>query len=102
MAVDGLTALAFGKLFDRLGVAVLALATVLAIAALPLGFLGGFPSAVASILCWGAAMGAQDACLRAGIARVVSMNRRGRAFGIFNGVYRHDVVRRQRRDGRSV
>ena len=87
MAVDGLTALAFGKLFDRLGVAVLALATVLAIAALPLGFLGGFPSAVASILCWGAAMGAQDACLRAGIARVVSMNKRGRAFGIFNGVY---------------
>ncbi len=87
MAVDGLTALAFGKLFDRLGVAVLAVAALLGIAALPLGFLGGFPSAVASILCWGAAMGAQDACLRAGIARVVSMDRRGRAFGIFNGVY---------------
>ncbi len=87
MAVDGLTALAFGKLFDRLGVAVLVLASMLAIAALPLGFLGGFSGALASILCWGAAMGAQDACLRAGIARVVSMNKRGRAFGIFNSIY---------------
>ncbi len=87
MAVDGLTALAFGKLFDRLGVAVLALAALLGIVALPLGFLGGFGGALASILCWGAAMGAQDACLRAGIASVVSMNKRGRAFGIFNSVY---------------
>ena len=87
MAVDGLTALAFGKLFDRIGVAVLVLATVFAVAALPLGFLGGFGWAIASILCWGTAMGAQDACLRAGIARVVSMNKRGRAFGIFNASY---------------
>ena len=69
MAVDGLTALAFGKLFDRVGVAVLALAALLGIAALPLGFLGGTGGAIAAIICWGAAMGAQDACLRAGIAR---------------------------------
>ncbi len=87
MAVDGLTALAFGKLFDRVGVAVLALAALLGIVALPLGFLGGTGGAIAAIICWGAAMGAQDACLRAGIARVVSMNKRGRAFGIFNSVY---------------
>jgi MFS family permease len=87
MAVDGLTALAFGRLFDRAGVTVLVLAAVLAIAALPLGFLGGFGGAIASILLWGSAMGAQDACLRAGIARVVSMNKRGRAFGIFNASY---------------
>ena len=32
-------------------------------------------------------MGVGDACLRAAIARVVSMHKRGRAFGIFNGVY---------------
>jgi uncharacterized membrane protein len=32
-------------------------------------------------------LGAQDACLRAGIAKVVSMNKRGTAFGAFNGVY---------------
>ena len=32
-------------------------------------------------------MGAQDGCLRAGIAQVVSMNKRGGAFGAFNAVY---------------
>jgi uncharacterized membrane protein len=32
-------------------------------------------------------LGAQDACLRSGIAQVVSMNKRGAAFGVFNGIY---------------
>ncbi len=40
-----------------------------------------------SVLCWGAGMGVQDASLRSGIAQVVSMNKRGTAFGAFNGVY---------------
>jgi MFS family permease len=87
MAANGLSALVFGRLFDRHGVAVLAAATLLSVAALPLGFLGGPTAAAGAIVCWGCGMGAQDACLRPGIARVVSMNKRGRAFGIFNGVY---------------
>ena len=57
------------------------------LAALPLGFLGGLRAAVVAVVCWGFGMGAQDACLRPAIAHVVSMNKRGRAFGIFNGVY---------------
>jgi MFS family permease len=87
MAANGLSALVFGRLFDRHGVAVLAAATLLSVTALPLGFLGGPTAAAGAIVCWGCGMGAQDACLRPGIARVVSMNKRGRAFGIFNGVY---------------
>ncbi len=87
MGIDGLSALVFGRLFDRFGVAVLAAGTVLSMAALPLGFLGGLPAAAGAVVCWGCGMGAQDACLRPGIARVVSMNKRGRAFGIFSGVY---------------
>ena len=38
-------------------------------------------------LCWAIGLGVQDASLRAGIAQVVSMNKRGTAFGTFNGVY---------------
>jgi hypothetical protein len=87
MGVDGLSALVFGPLFDRYGVAVLSLGALLSMAALPLGFLGGIGAAGAAIVCWGGAMGALDACLRPGIARAVSMNNRGRAFGIFNGIY---------------
>jgi hypothetical protein len=32
-------------------------------------------------------MGAQDGTLRAGISQVVSMNKRGSAFGAFNAIY---------------
>jgi MFS-type transporter involved in bile tolerance (Atg22 family) len=55
--------------------------------ALPLGFLGGFAGIVAAAACWATGLGAQDASLRSGIAQVVSMNKRGSAFGTFNGVY---------------
>ena len=47
----------------------------------------GPAGAVASVACWATGLGAQDACLRSGIATVVSMNKRGVAFGSFNGVY---------------
>jgi predicted MFS family arabinose efflux permease len=77
----------FGKLFDRFGLAVLSAGILISLAAPPLAFLGGPRAAFAGVACWGAGMGAMDAMLRAGIATVVSMNKRGRAFGWFNAVY---------------
>ena len=87
MAVNGITALVFGRLFDRYGLPVLTGGILVSLLALPLGFLGGEMGAIASVACWATGLGAQDACLRAGIAEVVSMNKRGSAFGAFNGVY---------------
>jgi hypothetical protein len=87
MAVNGLTALLFGRMFDRFGLNALVLGIIVSLFALPLGFLGNTAAAVASIVCWATGLGAQDACLRSAIATVVSMNKRGAAFGIFNGVY---------------
>jgi len=87
MGVTGLTALVLGKLFDRYGIAVLSFGILVSLLALPLGFLGGPAAAVASVACWAAGMGAQDATLRSGISQVVSMNKRGGAFGAFNAVY---------------
>jgi MFS family permease len=87
MGVNGLTALLFGMLFDRFGLKTLVLGIVFSILALPLGFFGGPAGAIASVACWATGLGAQDACLRSGIATVVSMNKRGGAFGAFNGVY---------------
>lgn len=87
MAVTGATALLFGKLFDRYGIIVLVFGTLISLFSLPLGFLGG-PTAIAvGVGCWAVGLGAQDASLRAGIAQVVSMHKRGSAFGAFNGVY---------------
>ena len=87
MAVNGITALIFGRLFDRYGIPVLSFGILASLVALPLGFLGGQAGVIASVACWAAGLGAQDASLRSGIAQVVSMNKRGTAFGAFNGVY---------------
>lgn len=87
MAANGLTAPVFGRLYDRWGLGALAGGILISAAALPLSFLGGFDAAVAGLACWGTGMGAMDAVLRSGIAQVVSMNKRGRAFGYFNGVF---------------
>jgi MFS-type transporter involved in bile tolerance (Atg22 family) len=87
MAVNGLTALFFGRLFDRFGLNTLVFGIFISLIGLPLGFLGGAWGAIASVACWATGLGAQDACLRAGIASVVSMNKRGGAFGAFNGVF---------------
>jgi MFS family permease len=87
MATEGVAAIAFGRLYDRFGIVVLVVGIVLSLAALPLAFLGGANEAMLSVVCWGLGMGAQDATLRSGIARVVSMNKRGTAFGTFNAVF---------------
>jgi MFS family permease len=87
MGVNGITAVIFGKLFDRWGVVALAAGILVSLLALPLGFLGGHAAVFASVGCWATGLGAQDASLRGGIAQVVSMNKRGGAFGAFNGVY---------------
>jgi len=87
MGVNGLSALIFGRLFDKHGIVVLAWGILISMFALPLGFLGGATAAAIAVGCWGLGLGVQDASLRSGIAQLVSMNKRGNAFGTFNAVY---------------
>jgi len=87
MGVVGLTALIFGRLFDRYGIQVIVLGIVLSLLTLPFGFLGGATGVYISVACWAIGLGAQDATLRSGISQVVSMNKRGTAFGAFNAIY---------------
>jgi len=87
MGVEGVAALIIGKLFDRFGIGMLSVGILISLAGLPLGFLGGQSAAIAAVACWAIGMGAQDACLRSGISQVVSMNKRGSAFGALNGVF---------------
>ena len=87
MGVNGLAALVFGRLFDRYGIPVLTCGIAVSLLALPLGFLGGSAAAIGGVACWAVGLGAQDGCLRPGIAQVVSMNKRGGAFGAFNAIY---------------
>lgn len=87
MGVDGLAALAFGRLFDRFGLPVLAVVVVVSAAFAPLVFLGGFPLVAAGMVCWGIGMGAQESIMRAAIADLVPADRRGTAYGLFNAGY---------------
>jgi MFS family permease len=87
MGVNGLTALIFGRLFDRFGIQIIVIGIVVSLLALPFGFLGGAAGVYISVACWATGLGAQDATLRSGISQVVSMNKRGTAFGAFNAAY---------------
>jgi MFS family permease len=87
MGVNGITALAFGRLFDRFGVAVLSAGILVSLLALPLGFSRDSTAAIAGVMCWAVGMGLQDATLRPAIAQVISIDKRGHAFGAFNAIY---------------
>ncbi|ADI03077.1 major facilitator superfamily MFS_1 [Syntrophothermus lipocalidus DSM 12680] len=87
MGVDALAALAFGRLFDRIGIAALALGSLLTAWFAPLVFYGGLPYAVAGMVLWGIGMGAQESIMRASIAEMVPIDKRGTAYGIFNTGY---------------
>lgn len=87
MGVDALAALLFGRLFDRIGISILIAAALISSIFAPLVFLGGFYFALLGMALWGVGMGAQESIMRAAIAGMVSMDRRGSAYGIFNAGY---------------
>ena len=87
MGINGLTALFFGRLYDRFGIQIIAIGILASLLALPFGFLGGTAGVYVSVACWATGLGAQDAILRSGIAQVISMNKRGTAFGTFNAAW---------------
>ncbi|MCX8110517.1 MAG: MFS transporter [Syntrophorhabdaceae bacterium] len=84
MAVDGLAALALGRLFDRMGMIVLIGAAAIAIPFAPLVFFGGFFACLAGAILWGIGMGAQESVMKAAVANMSPAKLRGTAFGTFN------------------
>jgi MFS family permease len=87
MGVDAIAALVFGRLFDRFGLKVLIIISLLSSMFAPLVFLGSFPYVIAGMCLWGISMGAQESIVRAAVAGMVSKERRGTAYGIFNTGY---------------
>ena len=87
MGVDALAALIFGRLFDRIGVSTLIFAALISSIFAPLVFLGGFYSAIIGIALWGIGMGAQESIMRAAVANMIPINKRGSGYGVFNAGY---------------
>jgi MFS family permease len=84
MGVDALSALFFGRLFDQIGLSILIVVSLFSSFFAPLVFLGGFSLALVGMALWGIGMGAQESIMRAAIADMVPMNKRGTAYGVFN------------------
>jgi len=87
MGVDALAALFFGRLFDRIGFSVLIIAVLISVLFAPLVFLGGFYVALLGMALWGVGMGAQESVMRAAIAEMTPIDKRGTAYGLFNTGY---------------
>lgn len=87
MATDALSALVFGRWFDRLGIRVLIPSVILSLLFAPLVFMGNVPVAVAGMVFWGIGMGAQESIMKAQIAVMIPPERRGAAFGTFHAAY---------------
>jgi MFS family permease len=87
MAVSGVSALLFGRLFDKLGAPALIAAALLSSVFAPLAFSFSPTLALVGMILWGIGMGAQNSVMRAAIADLVGADRRGSAYGIFNTAY---------------
>ncbi|WP_448601284.1 MFS transporter [Thermoflexus hugenholtzii] len=87
MLVDAAAGLAFGALYDRLGLGVLIGIPLFSALAAPLVFSGHALLLLLGMGLWGAVIGGQETIMRAAIPSLVAREERGTAYGIFNGVY---------------
>ncbi len=87
MLSDAFAALVFGRLFDRHGTIILALAIGLGLFYAPLAFLGNAPMVIAGAVLWGIGLGAQESIMKAMIANAAPTGRVASAFGIFHTLY---------------
>ena len=87
MAADALFALVIGKFYDRIGLSVLLFIPLVNLPIATLAFSGGYYGALAAAILWGISMGGQETVLRAALADLTSIKKRGTAYGIFNTLY---------------
>lgn len=87
MLSDAVSAIVFGKLFDKFGISIILLGAFLSLLFPPLVFLFGWELAFVGMVLWGAGMGIQESILKAQISKLVKAEKRGAAFGIFNTFY---------------
>lgn len=87
MGVDAIAALFFGYLFDRNGISILIIASLFSLLFAPLVFFGNFSVAMVGVALWGMGMGAQESIMRAVVAEMVPLARRGTGYGVFNAGY---------------
>jgi MFS family permease len=87
MGIDALSALLFGRLFDRIGLPTMMIVALISAFFAPLVFFGSLLPAIFGMALWGVGLGAQESIMRAAIGDMVSPERRSFAYGVYNTVY---------------
>jgi MFS family permease len=87
MGVDAVAALVVGKTYDRIGLISLLAVPLLTLPIPFLAFSTSYSRVLVSMILWGVVMGIQETIMRAAIADLTPITRRGFAYGIFNTVY---------------
>ncbi|NNM66999.1 MAG: MFS transporter, partial [Spirochaetales bacterium] len=84
MGVDALSALFFGRMYDKRGFRALVISSLVSAFFAPFVFLVNTPwSAFLGMIFWGVGMGAQESILKSAVTSLVPKEKRGTAFGIF-------------------
>jgi predicted MFS family arabinose efflux permease len=83
MGAAAITNLLFGRLFDRIGFSIAAIAFVAGAMFAPFVFLGQFWLVLTGMILWGVGMGAQNSLLKAMLSDVIPAAKRSTGFGLF-------------------
>ncbi len=87
MGVDGVAALGFGRLFDRIGLTALSVALLVSAPFAAAAFSSSGVGIVAGTALWGIGLGAQESIMRSGVAVLVPREARGSAYGLLGAVF---------------
>jgi MFS family permease len=87
MGIDAVVALIIGKAYDKYGLVLLAVLPIMTLLIPFFAFTRSWTFALISIVFWGVAMGVQETIMRAAIADLTHIKKRGIAYGIFNTIY---------------
>src|SRR3954453_1164599 len=87
MGAAAVTAVASGRVYDRVGLAGLAVLPVLGVLVPVLSFRTSVWAVVAGAVVWGAGMGVHDSTMRAAVTDLVPRERRGTGYGTFTAAY---------------
>lgn len=87
MGVSALSALFFGWIYDKKGGISLMIAIPFSALFAPCVFYDGFYVVILGMILWGIGIGAQRSLLKAVVGDMISKNKRGAAYGIFNAGY---------------
>lgn len=87
MIVDAVSALIFGRLFDKKGFLALSLSTFVASFYSIFAFGNSQSSVIFGAILWGVGMGAQESILKAAIGKLVDKKIRATAYGFFNAIF---------------